>query len=186
MRLGIGHSSGGREATGMLQNMKDTRNESSEDVRVNCVVCVSSGPPAGLPADAGNQRLGPDWRDDKERLCSSFGFDVLLRGHQVVPLHVVLRVQSVNRVGRLDYLGGHQAWLTSTEAIHGVCEAAVGVVGTDVVIFTDAVRGRTAGARPGHQVGVPVHVVGAFALRGGGAGAGSWRGRAGSQAAVLR
>lgn len=127
-----------------------------------------------LPADAGNQRLGPDWWNNKERLSSRFSLDVLVTGHQVVPFYVVLWVQGVNLVGRLDYLRGHQARLA--EAVHGIREAAVGVVGSYVVIFMAAVGGGAAGAVPRNQAWVPVHVVGAFTLRGGGARAGSWGG----------
>lgn len=111
------------------------------------VLYVSSpGFAASLPADAGNQWLGPDWGDHKERFCSLFGFNVLVAGHQVVCFYMVLWVQSVKLVGRLDYFGGHQAWLRGAEAIHGIDEAAVGIVGTCVVIFVAAVRGGTAGA----------------------------------------
>lgn len=142
---------------------------------------------ADLPADAGDQRLGPDWGDDKERLCCGFGLQILVAGHQVVPFHVVLWVQSVNLVGGLDYFGGHQARLShATKPIHGISQAAVRVVGTHgVVLVMAAVGGRAAGAVPRHQGRVPVHVVGAFALRGGGAGAGPGRGRARAQAAFL-
>ncbi len=150
------------------------------------MACVSSNLLVYLPADAGNQRFGPDWGDNKERLCCRFGFYVLVAGHQVVPFHVVLWVQSVNLVGRLDYFSGHQAWLTRAKAIHGISKAAVCIVGTYVVIFTAVVRGGTTGAVPRHQAWIPVHVVGAFALWGGGAGARSRGGRAGSQTAVLR
>lgn len=111
------------------------------------VLYVSSpGFAASLPADAGNQWLGPDWGDHKERFCSLFGFNVLVAGHQVVRFYMVLWVQSVKLVGRLDYFGGHQAWLRGAETIHGIDEAAVGIVGTCVVIFVAAVRGGTAGA----------------------------------------
>lgn len=113
------------------------------------VLCVSSpGLAASSPADAGNQWLGPHRRDHDERLCSLFGFNVLVAGHQVVPFYVVLWVQSVKLVGRLDYFGGHQAWLRGAETVHGIGEAAVGIVGTNVVIFVAAVRGGTAGAMP--------------------------------------
>lgn len=108
----------------------------------------SPGLAAYLPADAGDQRLGPDWGHNKERLCSRFGFYVLVAGHQVVPFYVVLWVQSVKLVGRLDYFSGHQAWLTRAETIHGISKAAVGIVGAFVVIFMAAVRGGTAGAVP--------------------------------------
>ena len=138
---------------------------------------VSSGFLMGLPADAGNQRLGPDRGDDKERLCRRF-LDVLVAGNQEVPLDVVLRVQSVHLVGRLDDLSGHQARLAGAEAVHGVGEAAVCVVGADVVVFMAAVGGGAAGAMSRDQAWIPVHVVGAFALRGGGAGARSGGGRA--------
>lgn len=159
-----------------------------EDVCLSGVVRVSHEHQvltADLPADAGDQRLGPDRGDNKERLCSSFGFYVLLAGHQVVSFYVVFWVQSVNLVGRLDYFSGHQAWLTRAKPIHGISEAAVCIVGAYGVILMAAVRGGTAGAVPGDQAWIPVHVVGAFALWGGGAGARSGGGRAGSQAAVL-
>lgn len=144
---------------------------------------ISPGFFGNLP-DAGNQRLGPNLGDHKERLHSRFGFHVMLAGHHVVPVPVGLWVQSVHLAGGLDYLRGHQAWLSGDKTIHGIFQAAVCVVGTDAVLVA-AVWGRTAGAVPGDQPWIPVHVVGAFALRGGGAGAGSRGGRALSQAAVL-
>ena len=112
-------------------------------------VCVNQKNLANLPADAGNQRLGPDWGHNKEWLCSGFGFQVLLTGHHVVPFSMVLWVQSVNLIGRLDYFSGNQAWLTGAKTIHGISKGAVCIVGPYVVIFMAAVRGRTAGAVPG-------------------------------------
>lgn len=99
---------------------------------------------------------------------------------------MVLWVQSVHLVGRLDYFSGHEALLTGAKSIHGLGQAAVCIVGTYVVIFMAAVGRGAAGPVPQDQARVPVHVVGAFALRGGGAGAGSGGGRAGPLAAVLR
>lgn len=98
---------------------------------------------------------------------------------------MVLWVQSVNLVGCLDYFSGHQAWLSAAKTIHAIRKAAVCVVGTYAVVFMAAVGGGTAGSVPRHQSWVPVHVVGAFALWGGGAGARPRGGRARSQAAVL-
>lgn len=139
------------------------------------------------PADAGDQRFGPDGRDDEEGLRPRFGLHVLVAGHQIVPLYMVLRVQGVHLVGRLHDLTGRRAGLAGAEAVHGVGEAVVGaVVGADAVLVVAAMRGGTAGPVPGgDQPRVPVHVVGAFALRGGGAGAGPRGGGAGTQAAVL-
>lgn len=109
-------------------------------------------------------------------LCSRFVFYVQVTGHQVVPVSVVLWVQSVNLVGCLDYFSGHQAWLSTAEAIHAIREAAVSVVGTYVVIFMATVWGGTTGAVPGDQTWIPVHVVGAFPLWRGGARARPWGG----------
>lgn len=80
---------------------------------------------ANLPADAGNKWLGPDGRDDKERLRCRFGFYILITRHQVVPVSVVLLVQGINLVGCLDYFSGHKAWLTGAKTIHAICMAAV-------------------------------------------------------------
>lgn len=113
------------------------------------------------------------------------GFYVLVAGHHVVPFDVVFWVQSVKLVGRLDDFSGNQAWLTGGKTIHGISEAAVSVVGAGVVVFVAAVRGGTAGAVPWDQAWISVHVVGAFALWRGGAGARSRGRRAGSQAALL-
>lgn len=129
----------------MLEKVKDTGNENIETVQL---CSFSSGLAVKLPAETGNQWLRPDRGDDKERLCSRFGFKVLLAGHQEVPFHVVLWVQSVELVGRLDYFRGHQAWLTRTETIHGIGKAAVCVMGAGVVILVAAVGGGTAGAVP--------------------------------------
>lgn len=103
-----------------------------------------------LPADAGNQWLGPHLRDNKERLYSRFGFHVMVAGHHVVSFPVVLWVQSINLVGCLDYFSGHQTWLTGAKTIHGITEAAVCIVGTYVVIFMAAVWGGTSRAVPGN------------------------------------
>lgn len=102
---------------------------------------ISSGFLASLPAEAGNQRLGPDRRDNKERLCRRFGFYVRV-GHQVVPVSMI---QRVNLVG-LDYFSGHQAWLPGAKTIHAICKAAVCIVGT--YVFMATMGGGTAGAMP--------------------------------------
>ena len=125
---------------------------------------------ANLPADTGNQRLGPDLGDDEERFCCSFGFYVLVTGHQVIPFSVVLWVQSVNLVGCLDYFSGHQAWLTGAKTIHTISKTVVCIMGSYVVILLGAVWGGTAGAMPRDQPCIPVHFVGAFSLWGGRAG----------------
>lgn len=95
VRRGIGHSSGGREATGMLKDTNSQRRDKTPARQSSRAACEQEG--AALPADAGNQRFGPDLGDDKERLCR-LGFYVLVRGHQVVPFRVVLWVQSVKMV----------------------------------------------------------------------------------------
>lgn len=160
--------------------------------RARCAIhfwCVQISRPrdaAHLPADARNQRLVPDLGYDEERLARGFGFHVLVAGHHVVPFHLVFWVQSVQLVGRLDNFGGNGAWLTSGETIHGVNKARVSVAGGRVVVLVAvAMRRGTAGAVAWDQPWVSVHVVGALALWRGGAGAGSRRRRAGSQAAVL-
>lgn len=59
------------------------------------------------------------------------------------------------------------------------------IVAACVLMFVAAVRGGAAGALPRDQGRIPVHVVGALALWGGGARTGSGGGRAGSQATVF-
>lgn len=78
---------------------------------------------------------------------------------------MVLLIQSVNLVGCLDYFGGDQTWLTAAKAIHAIREAVVGVIGPYVGILVTPVWGGTAGAVPGDQRRVLVHVVGALPLR---------------------
>lgn len=102
---------------------------------------------AHLPADARNQWLVPDLGYDEERLGRGLGFHVLVAGHHVVSFYLVFWVQSVQLVGRLDNFGGNGAWLTSSETIHGIDKAGVGVTGSCVMVLVAVAMGRgTAGA----------------------------------------
>ena len=89
-------------------------------------------------------------------------------------------------VGRPDDLGRHGAGLGCIVAIDELRPIVETHTDARLVVVVSAVRGGAAGAVPGDEARVAVHVIGALALWGGGARAGSWGGRALAACTVLR
>lgn len=121
---------------------------------------------ANLPADSRHQRLGPDRWNDKVRLC--FGLNVLL--YQVA-LSVAIWVYAIGWLVGSHDLCGH--W-PRRKAINNLCQVAGSVRGAGMTVIMAAVWRRTSWSSRSHQIWVPVHLVGAFALRRCWARTGSW------------
>lgn len=89
-------------------------------------------------------------------------------------------------VGGADDLGGYGTWLGCVKAVDDLWPVVDASADAQLLVLMSAVGRGATGARPAHEPGVAVHVIGALALRGGGAGARAWGGRARASCTVLR
>lgn len=114
-----------------------------------------------LPAYARHQLFRPDLGDYEERFRARFALHILVTWHQVT-LSVVVWVERVGLLVSLHDLGWNGSSLANAEPIHGPWEVIWAIM-AGMLLFMATVGWRAAWSGHRHQVGVPVHLVGAFA-----------------------
>lgn len=122
-----------------------------------CAVNYALGADWNLPADPRYKLLRPDWWNDKVLLC--FGLDILF--HQVA-LSMAVWVYSVAWLVGSHNLCGY--W-PRPKPINNLCHTVGAIMGAGMTVIMAAMWRRTSWSSHSHQIWVPVHFVGAFALR---------------------